>query len=356
MRTLAPLLLASAITLAVTMAARAQPSSDEGNAIANALFVEAVRTYRAASSLDGEARLSALRSVRASIDLILESHPDSSVAGRIRAEAAPGGIDLAALSEVPVAAPEVKPSTPKAAATDPSACVTEQHARRPAIPLEVLIQVDEVGLVKGIPRLVRPETVEADTRAEFLSLAAAIDTCAPYPEALRNREVKVGVSSDGSTMFALAETSDITALSNDSAASVVAPPAYEADEAELELSRQDVRDLQARLKVLGFDPNGIDGSAGRGTRAALSGWQEARGLTRTGFLNAEQLGLLKEESQAELDAWLKEARNAELYRPSQTQAPRQSGLRNGWFMRDGKYCRIVQFGLRYCTPSRPPDA
>lgn len=39
--------------------------------------------------------------------------------------------------------------------------------------------------------------------------------------------------------------------------------------------------LQTALETLGFNPNGLDGAIGPGTRSALKSFQSANGLTQT---------------------------------------------------------------------------
>lgn len=60
-------------------------------------------------------------------------------------------------------------------------------------------------------------------------------------------------------------------------------------------SGPDVTALQTRLKALGFDPHGVDGNFGPGTKAALIAFQKSKGLTADGIagpqtMNALQLG------------------------------------------------------------------
>ncbi|MEX0923278.1 MAG: caspase family protein [Rhodovibrionaceae bacterium] len=67
------------------------------------------------------------------------------------------------------------------------------------------------------------------------------------------------------------------------------PPEIDpAEQAELalNLNRNDRRELQAALTALGFDTNGVDGFFGPGTRAAIQGYQGAKGAERTGYLTA----------------------------------------------------------------------
>ncbi|WP_198662962.1 peptidoglycan-binding domain-containing protein [Cohaesibacter intestini] len=52
-------------------------------------------------------------------------------------------------------------------------------------------------------------------------------------------------------------------------------------------------EIQGRLLALGFDPKGIDGKLGAGSRAAITAWQKQRELAQTGYLTFFQLELLK---------------------------------------------------------------
>ena len=48
-------------------------------------------------------------------------------------------------------------------------------------------------------------------------------------------------------------------------------------------SGPDVKDLQQKLKDLGFDPNGVDGNFGPGTRDAVIAFQQSKGLQADGI-------------------------------------------------------------------------
>jgi peptidoglycan hydrolase-like protein with peptidoglycan-binding domain len=90
--------------------------------------------------------------------------------------------------------------------------------------------------------------------------------------------------------------------------------AAEAAEEDLGLSQADRRRVQEQLTVLGFNPRGIDGIFGAGTRGALGEWQAGEGLSPTGFLTAEQrrlLGAQAEARSAELAAAAELARRQE---------------------------------------------
>lgn len=84
-------------------------------------------------------------------------------------------------------------------------------------------------------------------------------------------------------------------------------PEREARDAEegLNLTREARRGIQRDLALLGFDPRGIDGLFGPGSRAAISAWQRDQGFEETGFLNGNQLLRLREAAgvrAAELEA------------------------------------------------------
>jgi len=55
----------------------------------------------------------------------------------------------------------------------------------------------------------------------------------------------------------------------------------------------DVIALQTRLKDLGFDPNGVDGNFGPGTKAALIAFQKSKGLTADGMAGPQTMGALQ---------------------------------------------------------------
>lgn len=83
----------------------------------------------------------------------------------------------------------------------------------------------------------------------------------------------------------------------------------EADEDGLGLSRDDRRSIQRNLSILGFDPRGIDGIFGPGTRGAIRQWQGAQGLQATGFLTGNQIARI-EEAAARRSAELEEEARA----------------------------------------------
>lgn len=79
-------------------------------------------------------------------------------------------------------------------------------------------------------------------------------------------------------------------------------PVRRAQEAEkrLKLKREQRRRIQRNLSLLGFDPNGVDGVFGRGSRAAIGAWQQSRGFDGHGYLTGNQIAAL--QAQAEIRA------------------------------------------------------
>lgn len=87
------------------------------------------------------------------------------------------------------------------------------------------------------------------------------------------------------------------------------PPTDEATEAALQLGSAEVREIQSRLASIDFDPNGVDGQIGPGTRQAIVSWQESMALVGTGFLSAGQLSWLRSYSEDSLLEWLEDPDN-----------------------------------------------
>lgn len=76
-------------------------------------------------------------------------------------------------------------------------------------------------------------------------------------------------------------------------------------ETALNLSRDERRAIQRDLTLLGFNPRGIDGLFGPGTRGAITAWQTREGLDPHGFLDRDQILRLASQSArraAELEA------------------------------------------------------
>lgn len=84
------------------------------------------------------------------------------------------------------------------------------------------------------------------------------------------------------------------------AARIRAEPGRQARLAEdaLMLSRDDRRAVQKGLALLDFDPKGVDGLFGAGSRSAISAWQKKNGFEPTSYLTRDQIALLQGQSDA----------------------------------------------------------
>jgi peptidoglycan hydrolase-like protein with peptidoglycan-binding domain len=101
-------------------------------------------------------------------------------------------------------------------------------------------------------------------------------------------------------------------------ARILAEPAQAArvTETELNLTQDDRRAIQRALSLLGFDPKGIDGVFGAGSRRAIAGWQGRNGYDDTAYLTRDQIVKLTEQADARATELEREgaARKAELER------------------------------------------
>ncbi len=89
-----------------------------------------------------------------------------------------------------------------------------------------------------------------------------------------------------------------------------AAPQRRARQAEdaLHLNREQRRQIQRNLSILGFNPRGVDGIFGRGTRAAVSAWQRENGFDETGFLTGNQIAALQNRADVKARELEEEAR------------------------------------------------
>lgn len=128
----------------------------------------------------------------------------------------------------------------------------------------------------------------------------------------------------------------------------------QAAEDALALSRDDRRKVQRDLSLLGYDPRGIDGIFGPGTRRALHDWQAANGLDATGYLTATVRAQLsgqadRRAAQLEAEAQARQAAEEQADRAywSQTGAKGDAPGLRAYLKRypDGLYADVAQARL-----------
>ena len=282
-----------------------------------------------------------LKSATIIINRIVQNFPASNAAVSILLEETYEGIDFKSFEKrleatlnapaeqapatptinvLPTVQPDTQLNTQSAAHVT---CIAGSFSPQSGAAMQLGVSTDASGMLTGLPELLAPETTTPQLRVDYLGLAYAIENCAPYLGWPAPAEHVLDVSAFGALSLApppnaLAALGTLTPAAPSVSQDTPGFGLTSAEtEAGLELDRLAVRDLQARLLVLGFDPNGVDGSLGKGARSALSSWQASIGVDPTGFLNPLQLANLKEISQEQLSAWLQEADNATLYNPPQ---------------------------------------
>lgn len=91
-------------------------------------------------------------------------------------------------------------------------------------------------------------------------------------------------------------------------------------EERLNLTRDERRAVQRHLALLGFDPRGIDGIFGPGTRGAIGAWQRREGLVQTTFLDRDQIHLLAQQAARRAAELEEEARQRQAEQERQDRA------------------------------------
>ncbi len=150
-------------------------------------------------------------------------------------------------------------------------------------------------------------------------------------------------------------------------AALMAEPALRAKAAEdaMNLSRDQRSAVQQYLTILKYDPKGVDGIFGPGTRGAISRWQQSNGFDNTGYLTRAQITVLSaqgEKRATELDAQAK-ARQAAIDRQDRAyweqtgKAGDEPGLR-AYLKKypDGLFADLAQQRLDRIEAARRADA
>jgi len=222
-----------------------------------------------------ETRLS-YQSVRKLLDRIVEEYPASDLAVRILLKDNIDGVDIAAIDEFL----STEPEKPAQVVEDPIVAAPAETPFDPA--------VEDESQGQTLQSLLTPNTVDEQPEAE----APIIEFTTPQ----------------------FTEPAPEIAAAQPTASEVI-PVATAATEDVLSLERQDIRDLQARLLVLGHDPNGIDGVIGPGTRSAIRAWQNSIETAPSGFVHTVQLVRLRQQSESALAVWRQNPDNERLYLP-----------------------------------------
>ncbi len=238
----------------------------------------------------------------------------------------------------PKAAPDSEPVTPGPQATAPASPQT--NALNAEIELEFWRAASEGNSIDEYLAY-----MDQFPQGRFTMIAAA------RIERLKSAERTKGLSPIGSVASTPTAPQQETTLGGGSDGDVAAL-APEAAEDAMGMNRQTRRELQHRLKLAGFNPGGADGVLGPNSRTAITGWQAARQLAPTGYINNDQFATLQAETEAAyrqlVAAWAAKRQQTARQQPSTTtrtrQATREEPQREGSHL--GKAFRKIGHGVR----------
>lgn len=199
------------------------------------------------------------------------------------------------------------------------------------------VELNTGGDIANLPNIMSPVVFTAVERGLLREATSAIIDCTPITSGGRDKtiygrfdmvinregltlinvEAFVGkidmvptldtleVAGESSAPVEPTETATTEELSDDSPAveAATGQPATLAIENKLELTRTDRREIQRRLTLLDYNTRGVDGVFGNGSRTAIRQWQRDNDQPSSGYLDLNQLVLLREMSQAEYDVW-----------------------------------------------------
>lgn len=339
--------------------------------------------YQAAQTLQGEARFNELAMVRILLGNITEAFPGSNEALSLALGEHVGKVDPAALDEelaalgsavAPLSQEESVPVDPVVKGLSECIVGSDPSEGGPSIRIRIRVELDEGGNIKGMPDLLDPPSPNEETQKVFQRSLIALDGCPGLKSFISPTVVEISLTSSAvesatvisSTIAGETVTVDVAEpLSISDPVPVVEPTWEYADSAvekSLGLGRSEIAELQVRLKLLGYDPKGIDGVAGKGMRKAISDWQTDRMLPSSGFVDGRQLEKLREETADEFLAWVAKAENsAVLDRASKPpkatttakgQPAKPSGGRKWYRDERGWYCTPTILGAM-CQRNRP---
>ena len=339
--------------------------------------------YQLAQALQGEARFNELSTVRMLLGKITDGFPESNEALSVALGEQVGTVDPAALDEElanlgslvpPRSQSDPAPIDPIVKGLSECLAVSDLSEGGPSIRIRIQVELDEGGNIKGMPDLLDPPSPDEETQKVFQRSLIALDGCPGLKSFNLPTVVEISLTSAAvesatvisSTISGGTLTVDVAEPPSISEPVPVAEPTWAyadlAVEKSLGLGRSEIAELQARLKLLGYDPKGIDGVAGRGMRKAISDWQTDRMLPSSGFVDGRQFEKLRGETANEFSDWVAQAENsAVLDRASKppkatTKAkgqPAKPSRGRKWYRDErGWYCTPTILGAM-CQRNRP---
>lgn len=316
-----------------------------------ALLLEAARVFAASP---GDSR--AIDEADKLLKRILANFPTSQIAVDLAYNRSPAGFDLADFTAAKIAASGGGGLATKQAATarDLSGeasgarlprgavarCLGEKLGGAPLSKIHLTFVLSGAGTISGLPELLRADEAGPATRSSYARALLAMDACAPFDPKLASLDLRTG--QDGTivvTEFEAGAPSQMGAPVPErmDILTLLEPPTPPdpgramleegtlAGERGLELDAQAYREIQARLEAVGFDPGGVDGRPGEGTRAAVRAWQAEQGTAPTGYFSRSQLAFLQRQSE---DAFLEWRQDPENYLRLNPPSPIEIGPEN----------------------------
>jgi hypothetical protein len=219
--------------------------------------------------------------------------------------------------------------------------------------LAILFTVADSGQLDGDTKVKNGADLTGSAQRTYQNALIAIKNCGPYPQRFSDRRYEAEFDGLGLTGLAFVNTVETQWA-----------PASKASFAALKLDRKAIAEIQARLDANGFDPNGVDGIMGKGSRSAVSAWQLSQRIPATGYLDMRQLEKLNEVTGAGFALWLQNAKNKAMLekasRPPPKATPRRTtrtttrrSSSRGWYRNNrGLYCRRLAIGT-WCQAARP---
>lgn len=326
-------------TLPLTLPERSEPVSETDTAAAQSdlpnLLQQIADRYAKAETLSGAERAGELSQIRTLLDRVANEYPASNEALSLALGDKVGSVDSVAL-DAALAAAETDlqvPDLTSETTNDPtlatlSICFppTEQSEESddPSAMVTIRVNLDAEGRIIGMPDFIEPATPDEAARKLFQRSLIALDSCAELKKMNLPAAIEMSLTAAGVDSAALkpgVQPSEPPVLKAPQIAAedlpeIVPEPIWavtdNVTEKALDLQRNDIAELQARLGLLGFDPNGVDGVIGRGVRKAIYDWQIARSVPPSGYLDKRQFAAIKTESQDAFSVWIAEITNADI--------------------------------------------
>jgi hypothetical protein len=126
--------------------------------------------------------------------------------------------------------------------------------------------------------------------------AASTEIAAATPPAEASTAATTPAAVETPTPPTATETREAEATSPSSGTPVPPPVAETADVKAIPLIAAEVREVQGKLRALGFDPGPVDGDIGPRTANAARLYQRARGLGENGTIDRDLLARLRREN------------------------------------------------------------